>query len=136
MKKYNFTLRFKDDIGYFSKNQLIDNIKNQLYSGFVFGQNIKKKNIKVDGKTAHVSVTLLYDTPVEKLENEVNYIIKGLKKQKYVFDRPSFISSNKIIKSKNNIKTNKIVRKNKSNTTKKNKLPSKKKKLSSMWKLW
>ena len=51
MKSYSFTIKFKDEIGYFSQSQVISDIRSLvLYNGFVLGKNVNKlKKIDVKG---------------------------------------------------------------------------------------
>ena len=85
MKKYTFTIKFKDEIGYFSQSQVISDIKDEvIYNGFILGRNVKSvKKIKINGDEVKVSVSLLFDKSEKELEEAVNVIKNGLKKRKY-----------------------------------------------------
>ena len=85
MKSYSFTLKFKDEIGYFSQSQVISDVRDVLlHNGFVFGKNIKKvKKIDVKGDEVKASVSLLFDQTEKDLEESVNDLKSVLKKRKY-----------------------------------------------------
>ena len=83
MKSYSFTIKFKDEIGYFSQSQVISDIKDLvIYNGFILGRNVKSvKKIKINGDEVKVSVSLLFDKSEKELEEVVNDIKNGLKKR-------------------------------------------------------
>tara|TARA_Y100000816_G_scaffold289214_1_gene275238 strand:+ start:899 stop:1312 length:414 start_codon:yes stop_codon:yes gene_type:complete len=125
MKSYSFTIKFKDEIGYFSQSQVISDIKDLvIYNGFILGRNVKSvKKIKIKGDEANVSVSLLFDKNKKELEEAVNDIKNGLKKKKYKLIHQSFKKSNTNTKkkvSKGTTSKNKKL-KNRNSTTLKNK---------------
>ena len=85
MKSYSFTIKFKDNIDYFSQSKVTNDIRDLiLYNGFVLGKNVNKlKKINVNGNEVKVSVSLLYDTSEKELEEAVDDIKSNLKKKKY-----------------------------------------------------
>ena len=85
MKSYSFTLKFKDEIDYFSQSQVISDVRDVLlHNGFVFGKNVKKvKKIEVKGDEVKASVSLLFDQTEKDLEESVNDLKSVLKKRKY-----------------------------------------------------
>lgn len=92
MKSYSFTLKFKDEIGYFSQSQVISDVRDALlHNGFVFGKNVKKlKKIEVRGDEVKVSVSLLFDQTEKDLDESVNDLKSLLKKRKYkLINQPS-----------------------------------------------
>ncbi len=92
MKSYSFTLKFKDEIGYFSQSQVISDVRDVLlHNGFVFGKNIKKvKKIEVKGDEVKASVSLLFDQTEKDLDESVNDLKSLLKKRKYkLISQPS-----------------------------------------------
>ena len=124
MKSYSFTIKFKDEIGYFSQSQVISDIKDLvIYNGFILGRNVKSvKKIKIKGDEANVSVSLLFDKSEKELEEAVNDIKNGLKKKKYKLIRQNSKKSGLIKKKvpKGITSKNKKL-KNRNSTTLKNK---------------
>lgn len=124
MKSYSFTIKFKDEIGYFSQSQVISDIRSLvLYNGFVLGKNVNKlKKIDVKGNEVKVSVSLFRSEKEEDLEKAVNDIKYGLKKRNYKLITESNKKSRKI---KKKVSKNKNTRKKSAiNKTKKNKKKS------------
>tara|TARA_E500000331_G_C17151102_1_gene667325 strand:+ start:217 stop:600 length:384 start_codon:yes stop_codon:yes gene_type:complete len=120
MKKYTFTIKFKDEIGYFSQSQVISDIKDEvIYNGFSLGRNVKSvKKIKINGDEVKVSVSLLFDKSEKELEEAVNVIKSGLKKRKYKLITESNKNSRKTQKKSSGRKIKKSKNKNKSSTVK------------------
>jgi len=125
MKSYSFTLKFKDNIGYFSQSQIISDIKDLvIYNGFILGRNVKSvKKIKIKGDEVHVSVSLLFDKGEKELEEAVNDIKTALKKKKYKLIYQGSKKSN--TKTKKKVFKGKTIKnkkpKNRNSTTIKNK---------------
>ena len=125
MKSYSFTIKFKDEIGYFSQSQVISDIKDLvIYNGFILGRNVKSvKKIKIKGDEANVSVSLLFDKNKKELEEAVNDIKNGLKKKKYKLIHQSSKKSDTNTKKKvpKGITSKNKKLKNRNSTTLKNK---------------
>ena len=124
MKSYSFTIKFKEEIGYFSQSQLISDIKDLvIYNGFILGRNVKSvKKIKVNGDEVNVSVSLLFDKSEKELEDAVNDIKSGLKKKKYKLIHQNPKKSGSTKKKASNRKTSKNKNsKNRNSSTIKNK---------------
>ena len=142
MKSYSFTLKFKDEIDYFSQSQVISDVRDVLlHNGFVFGKNIKKvKKIEVKGDEVKASVSLSFDQTEKDLEESVNDLKSVLKKRKYqLVSQPSKSLANKKQKmsqsSKKKVSGETLKKKSKA-TSKKSKLSTirnKKNKKDSSW---
>ena len=72
MKSYSFTIKFKDEIGYFSQSQVISDIKDLvIYNGFILGRNVKSvKKIKY----SHYFFCLLYLNLINSFKSFLNKI--------------------------------------------------------------
>ena len=81
MKSYSFTIKFKDEIWYFSESKVVSYIRSAvLHNGFILGKNVNKvKKLQVKGNEVKVSVSLLSDQSEEDLKKAVNDIKSGLK---------------------------------------------------------
>lgn len=131
MKSYSFTLKFKDEIDYFSQSQVISDVRDVLlHNGSVFGKNIKKvKKLEVKGDEVKASVSLLFDQTEKDLNESVNDLKTVLKKRKYkLISQPSKSLSNK--KQKMSQSSKKKV--SRETLKKKSKATSKKSKLSTI----
>ena len=128
MKSYSFTLKFKDEIDYFSQSQVISDVRDVLlHNGFVFGKNIKKvKKIEVKGDEVKASVSLLFDQTKKDLDESVNDLKTVLKKRKYkLISQPSKSLANKKQKMSQSLKkkvSGETFKKKSNATSKKSKL--------------
>lgn len=89
MKSYTFTLKFQNDINYFSQAKIIADIRSNLLhpASPGFGRNVKKiKRIQIKGNEVKISVTLLFDISDKEAKASVEHLRNYLDKYKLSID--------------------------------------------------